>query len=194
MSTIDLNHIILGCKDNQQTAQHKLYRLYYGLFLKICYRYAKDEDTAMNMLHDGFMKIFKNVQQFQGTGSFEGWMKRTLVHACIDYVRKEAKHAHWVDIDEVPDSTFSASTTVLGNKSVFEDLHVKELLCYIQLLPEVTRIVFNLYVFEGYSHREIGKILNIKEGTSHWHLSKARVMLQAQIARDAKTVWKEYEQ
>jgi len=172
--------IIKGCLENNRVYQEHLYKSYYSLFLKICARYARGMEDAEQLLNDSFLRIFKNLESFKNLGSFEGWMKRIVVNTCLDYLKsKQVKNAMQVTYAaNIPEETNIALST-----QAVKNLEFKELLGIIQTLPDVSRTVFNLYVFDGFTHREIGKLLNISEGTSSWHLHYARNQLQKKIKK-----------
>ncbi|HRO43002.1 MAG TPA: sigma-70 family RNA polymerase sigma factor [Flavipsychrobacter sp.] len=170
--------IIKGCQDNDRVYQEYLYKHYYSLFLKICARYAKSMEDAEQLLNDGFLRIFNNINGFRQSGSFEGWMKRIVVNTCLDYLKsKQLKNAMQI--------SYAASMPEEGNIEVstqaVHHLEFKELLGMIQTLPPVSKTVFNLYVFDGFSHKEIGTMLDISESTSSWHLHHARNLLQKKL-------------
>jgi RNA polymerase sigma factor (sigma-70 family) len=130
------------------------------------------------LLNDGFMKIFQSVDQFKNSGSFEGWMRRIMVNTCLDHLRNNGlQQERLVQRNSVPAEETALSVSNYG----IERMEFKELVRLIQALPLMTRTVFNLYVFEGLSHREIAGQLEISEGTSHWHLHQARSLLQKKI-------------
>lgn len=170
--------IIDGCRKNNRIYQEYLYKEYYSLFLKICARYARDMEDAEQLLNDGFLRIFKNIDSFKNMGSFEGWMKRILVNNCLDYLKsKHVKNSMQVTYAaNIPEDTNIAMST-----EAVKSMEFKDLLKLVQTLPDVSRTVFNLYVFDGFTHKEIGKLLNISEGTSSWHLHYARNQLQKKI-------------
>jgi RNA polymerase sigma-70 factor (ECF subfamily) len=173
--------IIAGCRKKDRTLQEHLYKMYYSVFLKVCVRYAKDMQDAEQLLNDGFLKIFNQVQNFKEQGSFAGWMRRIMVNTCLDYLRssysKETKIMH---VNSVPAED---SNIPIGNDAL-ENLEFKELVTIIQSLPVMSRTVFNLFVFEGYNHGQIAAQLEISEGTSHWHLHHAREQLQKKIKKN----------
>jgi len=180
MPTLTEQDIIAGCRKNNRAVQEHLYKLYYCLFLKVCARYAKSMQDAEQLLNDGFLKVFTQMDKFNNTGSFEGWMKRIMVNTCLDYLRsnylKEEMTMH-VNAMPVEESNLSVSNEGL------ENMEFRELLNIIQGLPSMTRTVFNLFVFEGFNHKEISEQLDISEGTSHWHVHQARNMLQKKIKK-----------
>lgn len=141
-------------------------------------RYTKDEQDAEQTLHDSFLKIFKNIGEYEGKGSFEGWMKRIVINSNLDFLRsKMTKDLNNVYLPE--DITQINYTTKDAN--AVDRLSMKELLKLVKSLPQTSQAVFNLFVFDGYSHKEIAKMLQITEGTSQWHVNNARKVLQEKI-------------
>jgi len=174
----DEQHIIEGCKKGQRHIQEQLYRHYYSMFLKICARYAKDMMDAEQLLNDGFMKIFSQIAQYKSEGSFEGWMKRIIINTCLDYLKsKYLKNAR----NTKTDSDTLIHTEPDNGHNVYAQLAFRDLIKLIQMLPDMTRTVFNLYVFEDFTHRQIAAQLQISEGTSQWHLHQARNLLQQKV-------------
>lgn len=170
--------IIAGCRKKDRAIQEHLYKTYYSMFLKVCARYAKSMQDAEQLLNDGFLKVFTQVDQFKNTGSFGGWMQRIMVNTCLDYLRGSAlKEEMKIHVNSIPAEESNIS---VGNEAL-ENIEFKELVCIIQSLPPMTRTVFNLFVFDGYNHREISEQLDISEGTSHWHVHQARNILQKKI-------------
>jgi RNA polymerase sigma factor (sigma-70 family) len=143
--------------------------------LGVCVRYAKDTFEAEDMLQLGFIKVFKKVSEFRGEGSFEGWIRRIMVNTAIEVYRKNQRTLNVVDIDHVYDEP----------QSMFDmtGLETKDLLTLIRQLPVGYRIVFNMYVIEGYSHKEIGEQLGISEGASKSQLSRARALLREKVLK-----------
>jgi len=180
MPTYTEQDIIAGCRKNNRAVQEHLYKVYYCVFLKVCARYAKSMQDAEQLLNDGFLKVFTQIDKFSNTGSFEGWMKKVMVNTCLDYLRsnylKEEMTMH-VNAMPIEESNLSVSNEGL------ESIEFRELLTIIQGLPSMTRTVFNLFVFEGFNHKEISEQLDISEGTSHWHVHQARNMLQKKIKK-----------
>lgn len=173
--------IITGCKEHKRVFQEMLYKHYYSLFLKICVRYALNMEDAEQLMNDGFLKIFNNIAQYKNAGSFEGWMKRIVINNCLDYLKsKDTKNAlkisHAVPANETHEVAVQAD--------VIRSLEFKEMLHLIQRLPATTKTVFNMYVFDGFAHKEISKMLDISESTSSWHLHHARSLLQGMIKKN----------
>lgn len=178
MAEFTEQELINGCKCHNRLHQEELYKSYYSLFLKVCVRYAKDWHDAEQLLQDGFLKIYSHMEAYEGKGSFEGWMRRIMVNTCLDYLKskylKDAKQMHYPEAP-IESVNFSVQNVALSN------IAMKDLLGLIQELPPMSRTVFNLFVFEGYSHKEVSKILGISEGTSQWHVNNARKNLQGKL-------------
>lgn len=170
--------IIKGCIAGKRSAQNALYRKFSGMMLSVCMRYAQNRDEAEDILQEAFIKIFQNIATFRGEGSFEGWMKRIMINHALNHYRKNKKMPFLQDIEEINEQE-------ILNKEDFSKHHepvsADILLSLIQMLPHGYRMVFNLYVFEEYSHKEIGKELSISENTSKTQLLKARRMLRRKL-------------
>ena len=172
--------VIARCRQKDRALQEHLYKQYYSMFLKVCARYAKSMQDAEQLLNDGFLKVFTQIDNFKNTGSFAGWMQRIMVNTCLDYLRSTSlKEDMIMHVKSIPAEESNIS---VGNEGL-EHIEFKELVKIIQSLPAMTRTVFNLFVFDGYNHKEIAVQLDISEGTSHWHVHQARSMLQKKILK-----------
>jgi RNA polymerase sigma factor (sigma-70 family) len=150
------------------------------MFLKVCARYAKSMQDAEQLLNDGFLKVFTQIDKFSSTGSFGGWMQRIMVNTCLDYLRSSALKSEMImHVNAIPAEESNIS---VGNEAL-DNIEFKELVGMIQSLPAMTRTVFNLFVFDGFNHKEISGQLDISEGTSHWHVHQARNLLQKKITK-----------
>lgn len=157
-------------------AQRMLYEEYYGPLMSICHRYAGSEDEAMDLLHESFIKIFKKIGRYESGTALLAWMRRITVNTAIDQYRRNVRRR-----TEDLDKAYQVSSDA---PDVFARFGAQEILAAVQKLPPTYRTIFNLYVVEGYSHREIGEQLQITESTSRSNLVKARGKLQkALIAR-----------
>lgn len=168
---------VQDCRKGSTRAQHKLFKYFYGAAMSICMRYAGSTDEAADMLNEGFLKVFSNLDKYENSGSFEAWLKRVVCNAALDYRRKYDKNVNLVDIDDVQDSHFSDYNV----NDAISKISSEEIVGLIQQLPPVTRVVFNMFVFEGFSHREIAQQLDISENTSAWHVNQARCRLKESI-------------
>ena len=174
-----LDQIIKGCIKNNRTSQKALYEKYFAKMLAICFRYTKDEDKALMLLNDGFLKVFKNISKFEKRGSFEGWVRRLVFNCISDHFRKENKY---LKVMVFEDAEKKSDDLVLDR--IFYD----DLIKLVEKLPGNTHKVFTLYAIEGFNHREIGEKVGISEGTSKWHLSEARKKLKELISTENATL------
>lgn len=173
--THSIDSLLEGCKKGDRKAQENLYKTLSSRMMGLCMRYARDRVEAEDILQMGFVKVFHKVSEFRGEGSFEGWIKRIMVNTAIETYRKNQRNLNVVDIDEVYDhaqTTFDMS-----------GLELKDLLKLVQQLSTGYRLVFNLYVIEGFSHKEIADQLGISEGASKSQLSRARAILKEKIIK-----------
>lgn len=175
------NKIFEGCIKGKRHAQNMLYREYAPSMLGICLRYAKSKDEAEDMVQEGFIKIFTKIKDYRGDGAFGGWMRRIMVNTAISQYKKNLKHQYHSDIDDMDDTLQLADPSHfdLGEVSIAKD----KLMDLIQGLPEGYKLVFNLYVFEQYAHKEIAESLGISINTSKSQLSKARRLLASRITQ-----------
>lgn len=175
------NELIEKCKLKDRKAQETIFKSYYSDFMKICIRYASDKQAANEILNDSFFKIFTKIDDYSGIGSFEGWMRKIVVNTCLLHIRNNKNYnKNLVRQQDGGVAIFSKSH--LDNEAISK-LNMNELSQLIQSLPKMSRAVFNLNVFEGFSHKEIAKTMSISEGTSHWHLNYAREYLKSRIKK-----------
>lgn len=175
----ELEKLIEACRHQNRKAQHRLFKLFYGRLFAVCMRYAQNEEEAQDMVNEGFLKIFTHIEQYQSRedSSFFAWAKRVTIYAAIDYQRKYKTAVSTTSYDEVA----MALPAEQHENEALARLSAQELINMIQQLPTMSKNVFNLYIFDNYSHAEIAQMLNIKEGTSHWHLNFARNKLKRMI-------------
>lgn len=172
-----LEEIIEGCLRNNRRSQEELFKLFYGKMLAVCTRYISDRDSAQEVLQEGFIKVFEKLGAFDFKGSFEGWIRRIIANTAIDAIRKSKKDPYLTDDDN--DFKLGASDPMVEKEELeFINLKAEIALEAIQKLSPGYRAVFNLYVLEDYSHKEIGELLGISEGTSKSNLAKAKFNLQ----------------
>ena len=164
-------YIIAGCLHNEPSAQRELYNRFSPKMLSVCYRFAQSREDAEDMLQEGFIKVFTQIHTFQNKGAFEGWIRRIVVHTCINFLKKYKKFSDSVDLDH-------AGFVHIKEESIPSIMHAKQVIECIRLLPLGYRTVLNLYAIEGYSHREISTMLDIEESTSRSQYTRARSMLE----------------
>jgi len=167
--SIKEEELIRQCIQEDQKALEAFYRMYAGKMMGICLRYAKNREDAEDILQEGFIKVFNNLIKFKKEGSLEGWVKRIMVNTALLHYRKTAKFENHVDVEAADKET--------NDLDILSRLSAKELMAQIQTLPDGYRMVFNMYVLEGYQHKEIGELLGINEGTSKSQLARARKFL-----------------
>ena len=166
---MDEKLLIESCKSHNSSAQEKLYRLYSPRFYGLCRRYVYDLHHSEDILVSGFTKIFLNIKQYTNQGSFEGWMRKIIVNECLMFIRKNKKITPAIEIeDHILDVKLSDDFDIIS------ELSKDEILIQINLLPDGYKSVFNLFVIEGYKHREIAEILNISINTSKSQLILAK--------------------
>jgi len=171
---MNLKKAIKAAKKGNPTAQRYLYEAYKISLFTICLRYSRDKLEAEDILQEGFINIFKDLHQFTEKGNIEGWMKRVMVNTALRYLRKWKKDWQHEDPQDYEEAFHS-------QEIVFQRLGMEELTKLIQRLPNGYKIVFNLYVIEGYNHKEIATLLGISENTSKTQLFKAKAALRKQL-------------
>ena len=172
-----LKEIVEGCLQNNRRSQEALFQMFYGKMLAVCMRYMSDQDTAQEVLQEGFIKVFDKLEVFDFKGSFEGWVRRIIVNTAIDSIRKAKRAPILKDNDD--DFKMDASNEIEENEKIeMIELRAEKAVEAIQKLSPGYRTVFNLFVIEDYSHKEIAEMLGISEGTSKSNLSKAKKNLK----------------
>lgn len=166
--------LIKGCREGERKAQKELYDLYSRKMMGVCLRYVSDRETARDLLQDGFVKVFTCIDSYQGSGSFEGWMRRIFVNCALEYLRKSDVLREAADLDNAPELSQPDCSAV-------SDLSAAELMQLVGELPAGFRTIFNLFAIEGYSHKEISEMLKITESTSRSQYTRARQLLQRRI-------------
>ncbi|MFI5221242.1 MAG: RNA polymerase sigma factor [Bacteroidia bacterium] len=167
---VNEREIIDGCLAGKAICQRQLYDRFASKMLGVCMRYAKDRAEAEDMLQEGFIKVFKNLGSFRNDGSFEGWVRRIMVFTAINMFKARTREFRESLDDQNVEGKFDAQ--------IIEKIAVKEIIALVQQMPEGYRVVFNMYAMEGFTHREIGEILGIAEGTSKSQYSRAKSFMQ----------------
>ncbi|MEM9647576.1 RNA polymerase sigma factor [Flagellimonas flava] len=171
---MDLEELIHNCKKGKRQAQAELYRKYSGILFGMCLKYSRNRTEAEDNLHDSFMTIFSKMDQYNFNGSFEGWIKRITVNTVLQKFRKEQ---YLNVVSENVGEEIEVDTEQM-------DVSLSTLLGYIQELPNKYRITFNLYVLDGYSHKEISEMLGTSTGTSKSNLARAKMILREKIEKE----------
>lgn len=168
---------LAGCQRGDPQAQRQLYEAYKTPMFRLCLRYASGREEAEDLLQEGFIKVFSDLHQFRGEGPLGGWIRRVILNVALQHVRRQKQVPAVLDIETIPDVP-DENANIL-----FSQLRAKALTTLIQQLPVGYRTVFNLFVMEGHSHREIAGMLDISENTSKSQLSKAKAMLRRMLEK-----------
>jgi RNA polymerase sigma factor (sigma-70 family) len=175
LSKTQVKKIIKGCTDNNRAAQETLYKAFHGDMLRVCYTYLPDKELAREAFNSAFLKVFQSIKNFDADkGELGGWIRQIMIHTSIDLCRKELKFTQMADSSETEDEVFI-------EPSVLDKLYFEDIITEIRTLPFATQMVFNLYVLDGFNHKEIGEQLGINEATSRWHLSEAKKRLKERL-------------
>lgn len=166
--------ILKGCRKGKAKAQKQLYDLYSAQMLGVCLRYIKNKSDTEDILQDGFVKVFKNIDNYDGSGSLAGWIYRIMINTALNYLREKNK-MHLVEYED---------NVAEEEDNYLEPLFSRQqLMKAMQKLPDGYRTVFNMYVIDGYKHREISRILNVSINTSKTQLVRARNMLRKELTK-----------
>jgi len=168
--------ILQGCLQNNAAAQKALYEKYSSKMLVVCYRYAHNREDAEDMLQEGLIKVFSQIHTFENRGALEGWIRRIVVHTCINILKKNKRFNESVDL-------IHASSLQVREESIPSIIQAKEVVECIRMLPIGYRTVLNLYAIEGFSHKEISDMLDIEESTSRSQYTRAKSMLEDVLIR-----------
>lgn len=165
---------IKGCINEERKAQRKVYETYYPVLLAIVRRYIRDDEEVLDVLNQGYIKIFKKVNKYHFENSFEGWCKRIVINTALDHLRSSKRYRDLFSFD-----------AIMPAKQIFNDglneLSISELMQIIDTISPISKVVFNMFAIDGYSHKEIAEHLGISVGTSKWHLSSARKQIQSKL-------------
>ncbi len=167
--------LISGCIEGNRRMQEELYRRFSPRMYAVCLRYAGKAEEAEDILQEGFIKVFKKLDSYRGDGSFDGWVRRIFVNTAIEHFRRKK---YLMPVTEKEENTIEGKSI-----SVLDDLAARDIMALVQELSPGYRTVFNMYVVEGYTHKEIADMLGISEGTSKSQLSRAKVILQEMVKK-----------
>lgn len=168
--------MLAGCLRNNAASQEALYNRFSPRMLGVCYRFAKNREDAEDMLQEGFIKVFTQMHQYRNEGALEGWIRRIVVHTCINILKKNKKFSESVDI-------IHANSIYVKEDMIPSIMQAKQVVECIRMLPLGYRTVLNLYAIEGFSHKEIANLLDIEESTSRSQYTRAKAMLEEILIR-----------
>jgi RNA polymerase sigma-70 factor (ECF subfamily) len=166
-------NIIQKAKNGDYKSIEMLYKHFYGYAMSIALRYSNSREEACEIVNDSFMKAFDKLSQYSFENSFKGWFRRILINTSIDYYRKNVKYFAVMDIEKAERET--------SDPEIIDQLSVNDILGLMRNLPDVLRLVFNMYEIEGYSHNEIGEVLGIPPSTSRTYLARAKKQLREKV-------------
>ncbi|HHB79282.1 MAG TPA: sigma-70 family RNA polymerase sigma factor [Saprospiraceae bacterium] len=173
---IEFNQIINGCRKKNRESQHALYRLYYPYAMSIAIRYVNSESEAISITNDSFLKVFKHIQKYDQSLPFKPWFRRILVNTAISSIKSQKKYRMEVDMNEAQE--------IAAREDVLSRIGYKELIAMVQSLSMAYRTVFNMYVIDGFKHKEIAAELGITEATSKSNLTRARAKLRELVINE----------
>jgi RNA polymerase sigma-70 factor, ECF subfamily len=171
--TANTDTLLKGCRQNDIQSQEQLYKLFYPDMIKICYRYAKDADSAGTIYNNAMLKIFKSIGNYREEGKLAGWIKTIVVNCSIDFCKQQQSFTQLNNYQHGEEASI--------NPEVFNTVSGKEIQQMIKQLPGATAMVFNMYLYEGFTHKQIGEQLGISDGTSKWHVSEAKKLLKLKL-------------
>ncbi|MBR9918988.1 RNA polymerase sigma factor [bacterium] len=172
---ISEEELIKACKKNNRVAQKELFDRYSGKMLAVCLRYARNQEDARDLLQDGFFKVLTKIKSFKGNSKLETWMTRVFINLALNRLRQGRNKYYHEEFDQKHEAGLTDTEEELPQRDA------KTVLKAVQELPEIYRIVINMYAIDGMSHKEISKALGITEGSSKSRLSRARVLLNEQL-------------
>lgn len=173
--------LINACIRKEANAQKQLFELYAGKMLGVCVRYCQNHEDAKDALHEGYIKIFNQLDRFKGTAKLETWMTRIMINTSIDHFKKSIKYKGFTESEELKLSEDESYSIEYDDK---DEVSVKQIYSVINKLPDGYRHIFNLYAIEGFTHKEIASQLDINEGTSKSQLARARKLLKKLLKED----------
>lgn len=171
--TLTEQELVQACAMNDRRAQEAMYRRFFPEMMRMCMRYTNDKTVAIEIVNNGFLRVFKKIHTFGFKGSLEGWVRKLVYHSMADYFRENARYLHFLMLDDYDIAAPEQSHAVF---------YEADILKAVQKLPPVSQTVFTLYAIEGYTHAEIAECMQMSEGTSKWHLSTARQKLREMLS------------
>jgi RNA polymerase sigma-70 factor (ECF subfamily) len=180
------SYLVKGCAGGNVRLQELLYRRYFSFAMSVCIRYTRDENEAMEIVNDSYMKVLDSLSDFDHTRSFKSWYGKILVNTAIDNYRKNLKNNEYVPLDTI-------NETGETDPEIETELSVNDILMLYRFLPANYKITFNLFEIEGYSHEEIGRMLGVTASTSRSNLARAKKMLRELYSRHINSVKKSHE-
>ncbi len=176
LTSNSLMEVVEDCLRGKESAMKKFYEHFHGFALSVCLSYCENRDDALEIMNDGFLKVFKNLDKIENIDKIKPWLRRIMINVAIDFFRKNVRKQSSPLSENIADPNY-------GDASVYAKLSSEDIMQAVQSLPTNYRMVFNLYAIEGYSHKEIGEMLKIAESTSRANLSLANGLLREKLKR-----------
>ncbi|MFY7910265.1 MAG: RNA polymerase sigma factor [Emticicia sp.] len=176
LNSNSLMEVVEDCLKGKESAMKKFYEHFHGFALSVCMGYCENRDDALEIMNDGFLKVFKSLDKIENIERIKPWLRRIMINVAIDHFRKNIKN----QTTQLPENIIE---TNFGDTSVYAQLSSEDIMKAVQSLPTNYRLVFNLYAIEGYSHKEIGEMLNMAESTSRANLSLANGLLREKLRK-----------
>lgn len=174
------DELIRGCRENSRISQEALYRRYAKLMFHVCLVYENDREKAKDILQEAFIKIFKNIDHYKHQCPLKGWMRKITVNTAIDHCRRKDRGYEFIPIDYM-------FPPILDHGSAESSLNTEDIISQVNRLPEGARMIFQLFAIEGYSHKEIARLMHISEGTSKSQINRAKHLLKLWIGNYSPT-------
>lgn len=176
LNSNSLMEVVEDCLKSKESAMKKFYEHFHGFALSVCLSYCENRDDALEIMNDGFLKVFKSLDKIENIERIKPWLRRIMINVAIDHFRKNVKN----QTTQLPENSIEPN---FGDTSVYAQLSSEDIMKAVQSLPTNYRLVFNLYAIEGYSHKEIGEMLNMAESTSRANLSLANGLLREKLRK-----------
>lgn len=176
LNSHSLMEVVEDCLKGKESAMKKFYEHFHGFALSVCLSYCENRDDALEIMNDGFLKVFKSLDKIENIERIKPWLRRIMINVAIDHFRKNIKN----QTTQLPENIVEPN---FGDTSVYAKLSSEDIMLAVQSLPTNYRLVFNLYAVEGYSHKEIGEMLNMAESTSRANLSLANGLLREKLRK-----------
>lgn len=176
LTSNSLMEVVENCLKGKESAMKKFYEHFHGFALSVCMSYCENREDALEIMNDGFLKVFKNLDKVENIERIKPWLRRIMINVAIDHFRKNVRKQSTQLSENVADQNY-------GDASVYAKLSSEDIMKAVQSLPTNYRVVFNLYAVEGYSHKEIGEMLKIAESTSRANLSLANGLLREKLKK-----------
>lgn len=174
MDELLIRELIIGCRKKDRKSQKGLYQLFYSYAMKMCIRYARDKEEALELVNDGFMRVFVNIHKYDPQQPFKPWLSTIMINTSIDHYRKQIRKMEMEELNARHDTE--------DRENILSSIHYDDLIRLVQELSVAYRTVFNLFAIDGYSHEEIAAMLSISVGTSKSNLFKAREQLKKMLS------------